>query len=510
MVSETDWSKPQRQSRVVILIAILKMFKNMWPVIVLLLARFIFNKGTTTDKNLSHLLWGLSGAIILYFFIRLNDIARFFFYRFCITDQQLVIYSGAIVKKKTELPLSKIQAIHTQQTFLHRITNTCRLVIDTAGSEKAEMEIEALDIEVAKQFQQVLTTREIVYNEQQVNKTDDYIQPEQLMQLTAKDILKLCISENHLKTFLIIIGFLVGKMQDISEYLGFDSFGWMQQHSQAVNTTTQTVVFVFILGLLFSIILSCIKVVLRFYGFTIQLGQKHFVMKWGLLETRQKQIPFKKIQLLSWRSTFVRRLMRMYILRLHATAEDENKEDQMIQLPVTNLSQLKKITGYYQQVLPSQHFPFLTIQKQYIARGILLVGLPITLAFITGLYFAIGWYTLLTLLWLFYFIISTYLYRKNYKVWLSNEAIQIEKGVWGRENILVNFRNLQQVSIKTSPYKRKHQLADIELSTTGININIPFLRKEEAAFIIDFTLANIEFRREISQSVLREDYKVEK
>jgi len=274
MHNDIDWSKPQRQSKVVVLLALIKMFKNMWPILLLLVARFLLNKGSARDENMSWLLWGLGGTIVIYFVLRLNDIAGFFTYRFCIVHQQLIIYSGFITKKKTELPLSKIQAIHTRQTFLHKITNTCKLIIDLAGSEKAEMDIEALDINIAKKFQLALTEKATGEDLQQTAVT---AVPQQLLQLRPGDILKLCISENHLKTFLVLIVFLIGKMQDIREWLGFDSFGWMQQHSSSFNANIQAIVIVFLLGMLLSIFVSCIRVMLRFYGFVIQLGKNNFI-----------------------------------------------------------------------------------------------------------------------------------------------------------------------------------------------------------------------------------------
>ena len=499
MRSDIDWSVPRRQSKAMILLSFVRMLKTLWPLLLLLIARHFFTGDSAGGAGFSNLLWWLMGALVVFILIRLNDIAQYFFYRFCIVDQQLIIFSGVIVKKKTEVPLARIQAIHSKQTFLHKLSHTCKLVIDTAGSEKAELTIDALNIHEATEFQHLLLTKKTgIEIEKAPDEAAGNNDAPQILQLGFKDILRLCVSENHLKTFFVVIGFLVGKMQDIRDYLGFDSFMWMQQYSSSVSSTVQSILIVLILGLLFSILVSCVRVFLRFYGFRVQLRQQDFLMQWGLFETQQKHISFNKVQLLSWRSTFIRRLMGMTILRLHATAEDEGKEDQLIQVPITRMNQLSLIAGYYQGKFPAMHSPANGIQKNYVTRQVLLAGIPVVLILTGGLYFWVGWHALWSLLWLAYFSVSAYLYYRNFKIWLNDDALQIEKGVWGSENILINFGNIQQVAIKTSPYKRKNQLADLLIYTTGVTIKFPFLKQDDAAFIADFLLVNMEFEKELA------------
>jgi len=217
-----------------------------------------------------------------------------------------------------------------------------------------------------------------------------------------------------------------------------------------------------------------------------------------LLETHQKQIPYKKIQMISWQSTFIRRLMHISILRLHVTAEDETKADQLIQVPLTQPEQVLTLAGNYQPLLPAHLVPFINISSKYALRQVFWIGFPVTVAAMFGLYFVIGGYSLVAVAWLFYYAITSVVYQRNFKIWISDNALQIVKGVWGREHALVNFDSMQQVSLKTTPYKRKHQLADIHLYTAGTTIVLPYLPQAEATFLMDFMLANIEFKKEIA------------
>lgn len=90
---------------------------------------------------------------------------------------------------------------------------------------------------------------------------------------------------------------------------------------------------------------------------------------------------------------------------------------------------------------------------------------------------------------------------------MHEDAIEIEKGVWGREHILLNLADAESVAIETSLYLRHNGLANLVINTSAKPIKIPFLQYELAAFLTDFILYRIEFNRIGSQVGEIEDHK---
>jgi putative membrane protein len=60
----------------------------------------------------------------------------------------------------------------------------------------------------------------------------------------------------------------------------------------------------------------------------------------------------------------------------------------------------------------------------------------------------------------------------------------------------LNFDKIQQVSIKTSPFLRRKNLATIELYTAGETVIIPFIPIDQAQYMADWALCCIEFNQQ--------------
>ena len=58
------------------------------------------------------------------------------------------------------IPLNKIQSVHIEQNLVHQLLDVSKLVIDTAGSEKSEAEIDAISSSKAESFKEFLLHQE--------------------------------------------------------------------------------------------------------------------------------------------------------------------------------------------------------------------------------------------------------------------------------------------------------------------------------------------------------------
>lgn len=488
-----DWEKPQRQSPIVLLIILLEGIKQIWPLILLGFFRTFFGneeQAKRLDRQLSSV---LIGTLVILLLVKTKQLIHYFSFRFRLQLNLLLVEKGIFTKVKTEIPFEKIQAIHQNQTFLHRLTNTCELIISTSGTAKEEITIQGISLEHAAHLKGLLSSNANI----ETSVTEQPVQAEQenSISLTGKDLLKLCLSENHLKTLLIILAFILARFQDLQEYLGFDSLQWVEQQSNLLQTTS-VLSFLILAGVFVSVIVSSIRVVLRYFNFNIRLQTGQFFMRWGLIETKEKKIRFSRIKLLSWNANYVRRKLHLYIMRLWVMAEDNTERNTSNNIPITSADQIQRITSWYQPILPSSVSTAFEMDAAYTKRKTLLFGIVPAIVAGFSLFPFVGWNALFVLAWTVYFAIRTHVFRKNFRIWIHEDAIEIEKGVWGREHILLNMNDAESVAVETSFYQRRNGLANLRINTSAKPVLIPFLQQNLAAFLADFILYRIEFNQE--------------
>lgn len=490
---QQTWDKPRRPSPAIILTGFLKAAKELAGFLFLFLVSTFLRKGKAgvegnEEEKFPWILFSFLAGIII---IVSQKAIEWYFTRYWLEGEKLILAKGMLVKRRIELPLQKIQTIQIHQNFLHRLTNTCAITMDTAGSEKTEFEIEAIRTSDAQDLQQWV--RSLQQETQPIEKNAENTEAKALLQLGINDFVKLCISENHFKSLALIALFVLGKAYDFSQQLGFDTKGFISKQSSAFEVSFWSAGILLSIALGIAIIFSSIKVILRFYDYRLQQTKSAYEMGWGLFTRHRKTIPFEKVEFISWWANWLRQKMDLYVLRLHSLAESETQQAMHIQLPVTSKKMLTHLSGTYMPVLPAESGTAPAgIQKAYLFRKILMIGLPVTLLAGGIAWFYVQWHACWVLLWLFYFASSQYIFYKNYRIWITEEAIQISRGIWGREQVVIYLEKIVHISIKTTPYQRSKGYANLELHLPGKSWIIPYLAKQQADYWADYITLKME------------------
>ncbi|MBT9483145.1 PH domain-containing protein [Sediminibacterium sp.] len=485
--NKIDWSVPQRLSPVALIFILGKIIKDSWPLVLIVVGRIIINEQNDEKRNTSIGIYFILGITLLILFIHLNQLINFFLFRIQIKGTELVVTGGLLSKSKTIVPLNRVQSVHLIENYLHKLTNTCTIKIETAGSDATEIEVKAINKEKALSLQSLLQNSVTEISQKNI--------PEQvqIMGIQFADVIKLAISENHVRTFLIIIAFAYSRLEDIKQLIGFDASDIIDQQVDNASFSLSGLLTLLLIGLIITLWVSFIRVMLRYHEMKITANNKGFQMEWGFLQTQQKMLIQNKVQLISWNFNFVRKVLGISILRFFMMGENLTQTKQHIQLPVMDQHLLYQLISPYQAVLPSSNTQSYSTHISYGWRNTLLFVLPIILVISTAIYFWNPWYILFLLLLLIYLAISNWVKYQKFKYWFNETTIQIQKGVWGVENILLNFNKIQHVMVKTSPFLRRKKLATVELHTAGETIVIPYISIEQAQYLVDLSLVNVEF-----------------
>jgi putative membrane protein len=481
-----DWHTPQKLSPYAFLFIVGKVIKQSWAFLLL----FIGGKFLKKEKGIAELGMGYFILIIIGFIVvaSIPYVIQYLRFRIFIKGNDLIVLKGLFTKKIITIPINKIQSVHAVQSYLHRFTETCELKIETAGEENTEVEIKAIDEEKAYALQELLKTKPAS------NDTITTAEPETILGVGFWDIIKLSISENHAKTFLLILAYLLTKMDDVRNLFGIDTAKKINQEADKINYTTNIILAFTLTILVITLIVSFIRVLLRFYHMKLKISEKGFETEWGFLQTQKKLLIKENIQSISWKKNLLQKILGIKILRVFMAGEKLTNPKVWIRIPIMRERLLEQISSIYQSIWPSQVAPANGIDTSYKWRNTLIIVTPIAVTAAVIVYFKSPWLTLIPLAVLIYFTIINSILQHNYTFWFHQNSIQILKGVWGREQTLLNFKNVQHIEIKTSPFLRAHHLCTIILHSAGETpFTIPYIPVVQANYIANWCLVRIEF-----------------
>lgn len=390
------------------------------------------------------------------------------------------------------VPVERIIAVHIDQTWLHRIFGAAKVSFDSAGTIKTEVVIDAIPLQKAESLRQFITDSKpesgLILKGHNINE-----ERQSIISLSGRDLFKLCLSANHAEALFVLFAFLFSVIYNISEATGKEAYGilaWIYNHLDI--RTLSGILFLFVLVLLLSIVVSSVRILLRYSNFSIIRSEKGFRIRNGLINSKEKLVPFRKIQYLSWNASWWQKKMGIYLFQFHIAGSTEIMKKMEVKMPVTRKKFINEILEDYHSALQIKVLKAVKIHKSYIARKILLIGIPVSL-----LSFSIGWfyireYSALFFLFAFYTAFSAGSFQKKFRLWVAPDAMQVMSGIWGTKEIIMKWYKIQSVHLNQSLFQRQKKLATLKIYTAGGMVNIPFIREAEAFSIYNYILYKIE------------------
>ena len=485
---------PQRQSPALFLHLLWKIVRHSSSFLLVFVIAYFFlpekeDAVISREKLLLYQTLGAFGGMVL---MHIPKIIGYFFHRYWIQNQELIVRSGILSKSLIVIPIDKIQSIHLSQNFLHKVTNTCSIKVDTAGSESSEMALDAVQISKAELLRDVLTNH-LVNKEIDEDSPTITTKQTQSLVLYPFDLLKLAVSENHLKTAALIILFVIGKMQDAKDYLKIDSYGYAEKAGTEVANSSSTLIWALFWTALITFLISSIRVLIRYYQFQVSMEPTGFHIKWGLTEVKQKSIRFEKVALIEWHANFFRRSLDMSLIHLR-TLTDNGEEDTQIQIPLTQKKQINQLIHQFFTASPLLTAAKKNIHHSYILFQSIFIGIPIALI-LSGIgAIWLSWNAfIIGAVFILYFSITKWVFLRKTSFAYTREGIEISKGIWGIRHQLLQWKHIQFVSINSSPFQRKRKLCTLQLHTGTEDVVIPFIYENEGRFIMDYALTTQSF-----------------
>lgn len=490
-VMKFDFSEPQLQSSKGILIIFafksFKIFKEFFFVFIGL-GVSLTRKNILERINVSYVWLGL---FLLLIALLVYAILKYFNFRFHLSEDSFHLASGILNKDNTVIPKSKIQNVYIKQNLLQQIINVVSLKIETAGDDKSEIEISALDKPIAEALKNYLfnkpakgiETEEITINE-----------PDVFFKVSPKRLFLEGLSQNHLRSFAIMTSFLVGSfyqfetnIKDIELYQSANNVNFDGISSGLYFLLiTIMILIVLVVSTLFSVVKTFI------INFNLQLRQNEgtIEIEKGLLNKVSLSLTPRRIQNIVFKTNRLKRYLNLHSLSVKQ-AMVSAKQKKALTVVALEAGQLHKMID---RLIPNYIHPSKTYKpdKYYIRilflRAFLftlLVNIP--LAFSSGLFFFLA--NLVIVLFAASFIIVTY--RKAY-YHLDKNFITIGSGFIDTTTNILESHKIQSIRIRQTFFQRRRRIASLLIYTASKQVKIQYIKEIEAKKIYDFLIFKVE------------------
>jgi putative membrane protein len=436
------------------------------------------------------------GAVLAAIFILLvvHSILYYLNFYFYVSGGEFILKKGYLRKKVLAIPLDRIQSVNTKQNLVQQILNVVSLEIDTAGTVGKELKIHALEKSFASELQnQIRVKKKLLPSDETADEKEIANIPEKLiLQLTPQDLLKIGISQNHLRTALIIIAFgfqIFQQIQDLfkdkaDEYSN-EFFNFMSNSNWALIT------FLVIFFLLISIAYSLFSTVFKYFDFKLLKKEDAYRIESGLLNKRNVVIPLNKVQELNWETGPIKQLFSIYNLVFKQAVSGQNRRQQVVDAPgclSKHLNILKTdLFGEDQLSVTSKFYS----NNYYFRRLWIFSGwLPVVLA--TPFLFSEWAFWVGSVLWLLLSAGYCLLVLKKRYFRINNEQIRISSGAISHKWKQMELYKIQAVEFRQTIFQKRRKLASLHLMNAAGTMTIPFIDETLAKQIYDYLLYHTE------------------
>lgn len=485
--SEYDFSVPTRQSYIAILMILIKtvnvVVRQLFPALLVILVGGSKNKG-------QYIIWFLVVGSVL---SMIYSIINFFRTYFIIEDNEIILHTGVFSRKKLSVPFERIQTVNFEQNILHQFFSVLRIKLDTAGSEKNEFEFHAIESDKAYALRDLIMTQKKIINldtksgdeiEDATQEKHDY---RLIMNIDPLQLLKVGITENHIKSGGLIFVFFFWIYQNLQE-VGVD----VDEYSQELpiwEVGMYVILFFITLFMVISVLISLIRTLVVHYDLRLLRSATGFKIESGLFTKKEISALDHKIQYISWSDNLLKRWMGFKDLALNQASSDKVTSKSNIKIPGCNISHIRQIS----ETLFGQG----DIENNVMLKGIdirffyryavimvVLLSVVIIGLMVADQYDKIIWVVLVCL----YLCITRYMNYKKVRYGINDEMIYIKGGIFGDKAEMMPMYKIQSVEMHQSPYQTKNNLASITLHTASGRLRIPYIAIDQCLELMNMLL----------------------
>ena len=465
--------------------------KNAWQSLAPIVALLVAYQGDLVSKLT---LGGIAFAVA----ITTASLLSYWFFRFQINADSILIRQGVFKKKQLDIKFGRIQGINTTQNPVYRLLGLVTVSFDTAGSATSEGNLPAVTRDFADALRERIGKPRTVESTDDADSTDDAVA---LVQLGWRDMIRIGLADRRALIVFAFIGPLLERIdENIDRYLS-DFIQAAAANGIEFDTASgiSIGITIFVGVVLLFMIVSIAAAFLRYHNFQLFLDGQTLRSHAGLLTAHEHSMELGKIQTLRLEQGIVQRLLGRYrFTARQAVSSGKNRSQKVFVVPVVtaalaNTLRRKFLAPEGGRLSQDPTGPgFEPISPHYMRSKILFIGLLPSLPAVVALSIKVGPAALFFLLWLPAVAALSYRNWKRAGFMHDDQEIIRRSGLLGYRTVGLLFRKVQCVTVTRSRYQRRKGLASLRIYMASGSVRVPYIEHRRAQQLRDYILYKVE------------------
>lgn len=492
MKTNFDFSVPQRQSLIGVVVLFANTAQKSIRALFPLLLVFLFKK----EEYGAFFVYLIIAIIVV--LIAIIAFLRYWFFKFYIdvSLQEFVIESGIFNKTKTTIQLHKIQKVDINQSLIQRIFNVHKLEIDTAGSNKKEASISAISQEMALDLKSRLIENRASFNKSIPSEETLDEQPKNFITIGLSSLFKIGLTANYVASFAYLVLFF-STISDNLRQIGKESL--INENIDKLDKFPVMTVFVVILGLIILLILviNLVSTVIKYFNFTIKRDKNTFVLSYGLINLKNTIINPEKVQIVKLSQNYFQKKLNVNTIEIKQASSDEGrtKNKDKTKIPGCNHEEKMAILKLLLHQLPKQESILVPNIRKLLLSIFFFMIIPISIGLtVNSLTNRLSIFEAIFVTLLYVIIVGTinWFSFKNYRLFPSKDFIVKQSGAWDIDQEIIEPHKIQAIKTSQFFWQKFTNIGSVVLYTAGGNLNFSTGNYSEIKKLVNYWLYQVE------------------
>lgn len=492
----TDFSEPKRQSAAGVAVMFADHLQRsirvlVFPIILLLVRA----------KGMNH--WYLiAGFLVLLFILVIYSYLSYLRFSFFLDEekQEFVIQKGVLSKEHISIRLDKIQQVNINQSLIQRIIGVYSLDIDTAGSDKKEASIKAIDHHTATILRERLLNRDTPDTTAEKSTDEHSLKSEPLLKLSTSTLFKVGLTSNYGASVALLMGFIFAIMEMLKNY----TEAFQLEENPIKTLSTEGLNLFSICALLFFALLivlgtNILRNFIKYFDFEVIKKKAVLAITSGLFEKKHTLLKPARVQISSYSQNYFQKkldLMNMKFKQASFNSADEDDKDNKkhdIEIPGCDENERDELLKMIFECIPKKESTFIPNYRFLFLTIMLKVVIPISFFLLIGsvlqhlrpYFWWIIPYAILV-------VIMLYFEFAHHRLYLSKDFIIKKSGIWDVEHQLLEPHKIQGITTKQYFWHKKANIGHLVLHTAAGTIHFKYGNYAEIHRMANYWLYYIE------------------
>ncbi|WP_316823417.1 PH domain-containing protein [Pedobacter gandavensis] len=500
---ESNFSAPRRQSAVGVIIIFFNHLQQSIRVLIFpILLLFIRTKSSGKE-------YFLLGFLIFLLVLALYAYLSYLKFSFFLDEekQEFIIRKGVLNRENLLIRLDKIQQVNINQSLVQRIFGVYSLEIDTAGSDKKEGSIRAIDQEIATILREKLLSKtnnpasHTITSSADIHTKELPVQhPLPLLKLSNQTLLKIGLTSNYGASIALLTGFvfaIIEATKNYTEAFNLEENPLQQLHTEGLEFLSICILLIF--ALLIILGTNLIRTFLKYFDFEVKQENTFLSINSGLFEKKHTLLKPARVQISSFSQNYFQKKLNLFNLRFKqaafGTTEEANTDHKKhdIEIPGSDENEKNELLKMIYHRLPLKGSAFLPNYRFLFLTVMLKILIPVLVfSDLTSLHPPLHQYLWWIIPYSILVGIALYFEYAHHRVYVSEAFIIKKSGIWDIEYQIMEAHNIQKITTRQYFWHKSADIGHLILHTAAGTIHFKYGKYADIHRMVNYWLYKVE------------------